>query len=413
MKSLPFFIAYRYLFKTAYEQNIGTMVIVSFLGVMIGAFALTLVAAITKGFETEIHRKIQGVHSQIIVRSSKDPLDFKSLQPLLKNEFPEIAHVSPSSIKYGIIRGDDDSNDTVVVSIKAIDPEMDVKVTSFFEKIIDKKKGKKKKELIELLGDEQVIIGIGVADSLRVSVGDEIELLFPEDTQKKSKKVSFNSQKATVSGIFKTGIDDIDMGMIVCSFSFFDELFSDAGIDQVNIKLHAGTSEKDVIRRLTQRTDLDVYSWKDLYPALVSALALEKYVSFAILALVALVASMNMISLIFMLITQKRADIAILKACGAADHTISLIFILFGMIITSSAAVSGLFLASLISSFLRNHPFIPLPDAYLVSHLPADLTFSIVLAVFAVVLMLGFFATRLPVRRIRSLNVAEVLRFEA
>lgn len=418
MKSLPFFIAYRYLFKTAYEQNIGTMVIISFLGIFIGTVALTLVAAITKGFETEIHKKIQGVHAQIIIRGNSKDLEYSALSTILKNEFPEVSWVSPSSTKHGIIRPANKQSKTTdehssVVLIRAIDPDLDEKVTVFYKKIITSKKEKKKKHLFDFLKDDQILIGSGLAEMLGLSIGDEIELLIPEDAQKNSKKVSFTAQKAIISGIFKTGIDDADTGMIVCSFSFLEDIFGETPIDQVNLKLIASASEEEVINRLINRTNLDVYAWRDLYPALVSALTLEKYVSFAILALVALVASMNMISLIFMFITQKRSDIAILKACGASTSTVSFIFLTVGMFITTTATLLGLGVSFFISQFLKTHPFIKLPDAYLVTHLPVDLTPSIIIAVFCLVCILGFVAACFPVRKIKALNIAEVLRFEA
>lgn len=414
MKRLPFFIAYRYLFKTAYEQSIGTMVIISFLGIFIGTVALTLVAAITKGFETEIHKKIQGVHAQIIIRANSKDLEYPALSTILKNEFPEVTWASPSSTKHGIIRSTNEHHNaeqSSVVLIRAIDPDLDEKVTVFYKKIIAPQKTKK--HLFDFLQDDNILIGSGIAEALGLSVGDEIELLIPEDTQKKSKKVSFTTQKAIISGIFKTGIDDADTGIIVCSFSFLEDVFGETPVDQVNLKLASSASEQEVINRLNQRTNLDVYAWRDLYPALVAALALEKYVSFAILALVALVASMNMVSLIFMLITQKRADIAILKACGASTSTVSLIFLTVGMFITITAALLGLGTAFFISQFLKTHPFIKLPDAYLVTHLPIDLTFSIIITVFCLVCLLGFFAACLPVRKIKVLNIADVLRFEA
>ncbi len=415
MKSLPFFIAYRYLFKTAYEQNIGTMVIISFLGIFIGTVALTLVAAITKGFETEIHKKIQGVHAQIIIRGNSKDLEYSALSTILKNEFPEVSWASPSSTKHGIIRSTNKqyNENSSVVLIRAIDPDLDEKVTVFYKKIIASQKEKNKKHLFDFLKDDQILIGSGIAEMLSLSIGDEIELLVPEDTQKNSKKVSFTTQKAIISGIFKTGIDDADMGMIVCSFSFLEDIFGETPIDQVNLKLAPSASEQEVISRLIHRTNLDVHAWRDLYPALVSALTLEKYVSFAILALVALVASMNMISLIFMLITQKRADIAILKACGASTSTVSFIFLTVGMFITTTATLLGLGVSFFICKFLKTHPFIKLPDAYLVTHLPTDLTPSIIIAVFCLVCTLGFFAACFPVRKIKALNIAEVLRFEA
>jgi lipoprotein-releasing system permease protein len=225
-----------------------------------------------------------------------------------------------------------------------------------------------------------------------------------------------------------------------------NKLFDESGVDQITIKLHPhqkkylkysifslnfwasfwaeikfksssffmGRNEEDIVieklkRRLPQ---LQVNSWKDLNPALVSSLKLEKYASFFILALITLVASMNMISLLFMQIQQKRRDIAIFKAMGISDSSIRNIFLHLGISITFTASAIGLGLAALAGYLLKKYPFIELPDVYYVSYLPARMDAEIFFVVFLATMILGFLATWIPARRSKQIEIAQVLRQE-
>ena len=220
------------------------------------------------------------------------------------------------------------------------------------------------------------------------------------------------STDAFISGIFNTGIDEFDSGLILCSLNFLQNIFPESDVTQLNIKLKPGVNEQSVVQKLTDHLKLEAYSWKDLYPALVSALILEKYVMFFILALITLVASMSILSLLYMQITQKRADIAILHAIGTPHTTITAIFMTIGLIITSSASVVGIALAYIASFLLERFPFISLPDAYYVTYIPAKMEWYIPLIVFAVVMAISFIAIWIPIKKIKTINVADVLRFE-
>lgn len=158
--------------------------------------------------------------------------------------------------------------------------------------------------------------------------------------------------------------------------------------------------------------EFSISSWKDLHPALVSSLKLEKYVMFFILALITLVASMNMISLLFMQIQQKRRDIAILKSMGMMEGKIKQIFLFLGMAITITAMSAGLLVSSIVGYILEKYPFLQLPDVYFVSHLPARMEFELFFVVALAVLLLGFLATWIPAKRIEQINITEVLRQE-
>ena len=149
-----------------------------------------------------------------------------------------------------------------------------------------------------------------------------------------------------------------------------------------------------------------------MYPALVSALKLETYAMFLILALIALVASMNVISLLFMYITQKKGDIAILTSMGLHSSVIKNVFLCLGIFLTLVGASAGLLLAFISGLILQHYPFITLPDIYYVSHLPVYMHWSTFLLMFVVVLLLSVIALVIPIHKVPKLNIATILRME-
>ncbi len=409
MNMTAFFLAQRILFTHVYQKSISTMTIICFAGIFIGSFSLALVTAIMNGFEVVIHEKMQGIHANLIIQSYKSGINKDVLAPILRKEFPEINAFSPMATHHILLRTKDQSEDTPIVAmIKGIDPETEVLTSSLAKKIINPSPI----EFSQLFTTNQIIIGKQLARNNEITIGDTVELLFLRDGQIRGKKIIFDSQPAIVSGIFDTGIDEFDNGVVYCSLPFLEQLFPNIEIEQINISLAPYTDEQTIIQKLHNRLGLDVYSWKDLYPSLVATLKLEKYVSFFIIALILLVASMNIISLLFMQITQKRPDIAILKAMGMSHRSISSIFFIIGMTISCIASFFGLLAAVCASWLLQRYPFITLPDTYYVTQLPVVMNGHIVCAVFCVVILFSFFATWLPIQRIRAINISRVLRFE-
>jgi lipoprotein-releasing system permease protein len=411
MKRIDILFAWRYVWGTAYEKNISTMVIVCFLSILIAAFSLTLVLGIMTGFEKETHAKLQGIHAQIIMHAGGDALDIPKISDALTKEFPEIEAFSPTTLRQAIIQSETEEDISNVIILKGIDPANEAKSSSLEKKII--KAASDDKKLATLVTKNQLIIGKKLAKTLMVKPGETITLLYTREDQRSGRKLALSKKDAIISGIFDTGIEEFDSGLAVCSLELIDELWPDTGATQINIKLKAAVDEEKTIKALRKRFGMEAYSWKDMYPALVSALKLEKYGMFFILVLIVLVASMNIISLLFMHITQKRGDIAILKAMGMHNSMLVRIFLLFSTLITGTASIIGLLLAWIAGLILQHYPFITLPDAYYVSHLPVSLEWHLFILVFVVVMIISVIASWIPIRKTVTINIADVLRFEA
>lgn len=408
-----FRIAYRYYQGIHSEKSISIMMFISGLGIFIGSFALALVASIMNGFEQMTHKKLQGIHAQVIMRSiHNQPLQSKKVTDLLTSEFPEVLHFAPTAFGQVIIQQEGTTDITNALLLRAVNPEQEGMVSTLGDKISDQ--NGKQISLSKALENNQVVIGKKLADAYHIIPGTSINLMYVSELKVKGKRISLDTQTVTVSGTFSTGIEEFDYGLILCSFSLFKQLFPDIGITQFNLTLHKDANERATVDALKKRfgTSLEIYSWKDLYPSLVAALRIEKYAMGAIIALIALVASMNIISLLFMQITQKRADIAIYQTLGMRVSTIMTIFLCMGVSICMLSSSLGLIAAWAVGTALQRYPFITLPDTYYVSHLPIEMSLDIFVAVFIIVIIMGTIASLLPITRIKRMQIAHILRFE-
>lgn len=411
MNTTPFFLAQRILWNNVYKKSISIMTAVCFISIFIASFALSLITAIMNGFECAIYEKMQGIHSHLIIQSYDNDIDLHAIQPILQKEFPEIKSFAPVATQHVLLRVPGLVEEVpIVVMIKGINPEMEHMTTALAQKII--KKLPETENFSQLFSDSHIVIGKQLAHNNQIKIGDKLELLFIREGQIHGKKITLDSGHGIVSGIFDTGIDEFDSGVIYTSLSFLERLYPNLMIEQINVALTSVAHENFIIKKLRNRFGLDVYSWKDLYPSLVASLKLEKYVSFFVLALILLVASTNIISLLFMYITQKRSMIALLKAIGMTNYSINILFFSIGIFISFIACISGLSAACGASFILQKYPFITLPDSYYVTYLPVAMDVHIIGIVFSLVMILSIAAMIIPIRYIRSIDVSQVLRFE-
>ncbi|MEX0671765.1 MAG: FtsX-like permease family protein [Candidatus Babeliales bacterium] len=408
MDSFIITLAYRYIKGAQEEKNISLMTQICFWSILIGSVALVLVTAVMNGFEKATQEKFQAIHPEIFMQSHGKKLNIETINNILHNEFPEI-HATAARAGQSLILADpNDTKAQTIMSIKAIDPINEPSVSNLAETIVQ---DDQKQPLTQLLQGTKILIGQKLADQMGFALGDTVNLLYMSK-QPTTRKVRFSQQEAQISGFFKSGISDFDTSLIITSLDFFKQLFPDEGIKQLGIKLKSDAPKELTIQRMNSRFGLDTFAWQQLYPALLQALKLEKWAMFFILALITLVASMNIISLLFMVITQKQGNIAILKSMGMANHSLTKVFMLMGISIAFCAALVGLALGFAIGLFLTWYPLIQLPDVYYVSHLPIHMEPGIFIAVLIVVLAMSSIATLIATGKTKSINIARVLRAE-
>jgi len=411
MKTVSLLLAWRYLIGSHNERSISWMVIICFISILIGSCALAVIIAVMNGFEKATCQKLQGIHASITIDAHGEQLDWPAIKEVLHKELPQVIATTPTTSKQVIVQlpGSDDISN--VVLLRAIEPSSQVHVTAL-EQIIRPHK-KNALNLHNAISDNQILIGQSLATLLETEPGQTVTLLFIPEDDTQSRRISFEQSQTRIGSTFKSGIDEFDNHVIYCSFDLLEKLFPNSGITQIDLRLQKDVDEEMVVETVKRRLGLNVYSWKNLYPALVSALKLEKYAMFFILSLIILVASMNIMSLLFMQIIQKRGDIAILRALGMSNSAIRSIFLIMGMLIALLASTIGLLLALVICFILKCYPFIQLPDVYYVTHLPVSIEWHSFAIIFITIMLLSFVATWLATYKTSRITIAYILRFEA
>lgn len=410
MINFSFLLAWRYLRGTQQEKSIATMVKISFFGILIGTFSLALVAIIMRGFEKATYQTIQGCNPPLTMQARGNQLAFDALEKVLQHEFPQL-YYSPSDMQY-VMMQDHAENITNLVALKGVDPFKESQITTLEKKILPQQ-SVDRLSMVNALKSDSVLIGHHLARMLNLQPGKNFTVYFAPDHETGKNTITLEKAELNVGGIFKTGIEEFDANLIICSLEQLQKLFPTSGITSLSIAPKQEVNEEELKTQLKKRFNLQVYSWKDRYPALVAALMLEKYASFIILSLIILVASMSILSLLFMQITQKRSDIAMLKIMGMATKKIRSIFMIMGMAIAFAGVITGMLFAYVAGWILHNYLTIELPDAYFVTHLPVALEMPIFVIVFSVVMCISIIATWLPTRSIEQIKSADVLRFES
>ncbi len=419
------------------------MIKICFLGIAIGSASLSLTLMVMSGFEKEISQKARGMNSQVVISSkSGKSLAWPEMANLIERGKTDVAFVSATSISQIVV---DHGQNFYTLVLKAVDARSFNQVSDLDRRITPNlsetgpqgvNRQCRKIDLQRILTGNNIIIGHKIARTMGIKFGDELKVLLPEPIGKK--KIKLFESKVKVVGFLDVGFNEYDSATMICSLDLFWEFFGHKGlVDNVLVKFVEQKSEENFkhgyfekflnylnnilpwaqdkeaqqAELLRQKlSNFKVQLWKELYPALVSSMKLEKYAMFLVLLLVSIVAIMNMISLLIVQVQAKRRDVAILRAMGFSIWQVQKIFVCLGLVLTFFASISGVGFAFAVGKLFSELWPIRLPDAYLVSHLPFDFSPEHFLLIFFATMIIGFFASWIPARQVFKLKIAQVLR---
>ena len=402
-------LAWRYLRGTKEQRSLTAMIWVCALGIFIGTCALGLTISVMNGFEIETHKKLQGISPDISIQAPQETsLESISLQKYLTTTYKtSIAGISDYGIHHVLLQKNDVNEKTVIGIVKTINPQQELQVTPLQDYVSE--------PLTTLHNNRLIFIGKEIAKEMDLVIGDTVTLLYNQTPEIPLRDAELAHCSVIIGGYLTTGIAEYDTHLLIGSHELMTHLLEKSHINQMGIKLNPKlTSEEKtlILEQLKKLPDLIVTTWGDEYPAIISALTLEKYAMSFVLALITLVASMNSISLLFMFITYKQKEIALLQILGLTRKNIMTIFILFNVLISSLAALCGLTTAYFLGTAIDRYKLIQLPDAYYVSYLPVHTTISSYVIIFIGTLLLSIITALIPLISLHKTSISTTLRFE-
>jgi lipoprotein-releasing system permease protein len=271
-------------------------------------------------------------------------------------------------------------------------------------------------------GQFNVVLGAELARNMGVREGDAVTMIAPGG-QVTPAGVVPRLKQMTVVGTFDSGHFEYDSGLALVNIEDAERLFRLEGPTGVRLKLRDLNRAREVAAQLTTQLSGDflVRDWTQQNRTWFSAVQLEKRMMFIILTLIVAVAAFNLVSTLVMTVTDKRADIAILRTLGASPRSIMGIFVVQGAAIGVIGTLAGLLLGLAIAfnidvivpalEHLLHASFLP-KDIYLINRMPSDPEANDIVPIALISLVLSFVATLYPSWRASRVNPAEALRYE-
>jgi lipoprotein-releasing system permease protein len=387
---------------------------VSMLGIALGVAALIIVLSVMNGFQKEVRDRMLGVVSHIEIFAPNGaalPDVARTLAQVKAN--PAVIGAAPFIATQALLARGEDMKGTLV---RGIDPAHEGEVTDLALEL-------KNTGLNRLIpGEFGVVLGGELARSLGVATGDKVTLVAPSG-QVTPAGVVPRLKQMTVVGTFDSGHYEYDSGLVLMHIDDAARIFRLEGPSGVRVKLRDLHQARTVAVELagTLTDHLLIRDWTQQNRTWFAAVELEKRMMFIILTLIVAVAAFNLVSTLVMTVTDKRADIAILRTLGASPGSIMGIFVVQGAMVGVIGTLAGLVLGlgvafnidvivPAIESLLHT-TFLP-RDVYLISRMPSDPQQADILPIALISLVLAFLATLYPSWRASQVNPAEALRYE-
>ncbi len=387
---------------------------VSMLGIALGVAALIIVLSVMNGFQKEVRDRMLGVVSHIeVYAGGGQALPDVNLTLKQAKTNPEVIGAAPFIASQALVaRGEDMKG----VMVRGIDPAQEHAVT-------DLANGAQAAVLAKLLpGEFGVVLGTELARSLGVRAGDRVTLMAPSG-QVTPAGVVPRLKQMTVVGTFDSGHFEYDSALAMVHVDDAAKIFRLEGPSGVRLKLrnlHDARRVADELSR-TMSGDLVLRDWTRQNRTWFAAVQVEKRMMFIILTLIVAVAAFNLVSTLVMTVTDKRADIAILRTLGASPGSIMGIFVVQGAMVGVIGTLAGLLLGlgvafniDVIVPAIERVLGVAFLDSsiYLINRMPSEPQQADILPIAVISLVLAFVATLYPSWRASRVNPAEALRYE-
>ena len=411
---------------------------VSVRGVVVGVAALTTVLAVTTGFQEQFRDKVLGVNAHVIVLKQQATFaEYRDVMKTAREIDPDVLAVQPFIFAEMLVtRG---KGEISGVAIKAIDPKLVRGVLDLDKHMIE---GSVDSLAVEAcppsdsdkegsapatepgkpacMKNPPIIMGKELAHKLKAKVGDVVTVVVPLsnvdfDTWR-AKMSAPRTRKFKVTGIFYSGFDEYDRRLMYTSLGNVQELVGRG--DQVmgiELKVKDVDRAEDIARKLEKALGgppYQVQDWYELNHNLFTALSLQKLVLVVILTLIIIVAAVNMVSALFMMVTDKTREIAILKSMGATSTSVAFVFQVVGLAIGGVGTILGVAIGLATCHVVSRYGYHLDPKVYLIDRLPIEVKPLEVLLVAGITMVVSLVSTLVPSQSAAALRPVDGLRYD-
>lgn len=414
------FVGMRYTRAKRKNHFISFISLTSMVGIALGVAALIVVLSVMNGFQKELRTRILGVASHLEITGSNNTLSGWQNIAQSSVKQPHVLASAPYITAQGMLSYGQGVQGAIIRGVLPADED----------KVADLGRHMKAGSLKDLrAGEFGIILGADLAFALGAQIGDKVVVMAPQGQFTPTGIVPRLKQFKLV-GLFQIGMYEYDAGLALIHIDDAAKLYRMADkVSGVRLKLDdlfdaptiAAVMSEQLNRVPNQNGAYYVTDWTQQHANFFRAVQMEKRVMFIILTLIVAVAAFNIVSTLVMAVTDKRADIAIMRTFGASPRSIMIIFIIQGALIGVIGTLAGAFFGILIALNIDTIiPFIEglfqvqflAKDVYYISDLPSDLIWSDVITIVIMSFILSLVATLYPSWRASKVNPAEALRYE-
>ena len=411
------FVGLRY---TRARRGAGRNGFVSFIaftsmaGIALGVAALIVVLSVMNGFQDELRNRILSVASHIEIHALSGNMENWEAVARAARANPRVKAEAPYVLGQAMLSSAEQNRGAL---IRGVDPELEDTVADIGTHM--------RSGLLSALkaGEFGIVLGAELARALGVRTGDSVVVIIPQGTVTPAGTLP-RVKSFHIVGVFEIGMFEFDNGLALIHLADAQKLYrmGDA-VTGVRLKLDDLFAAPMVAHELmaTVPIDTEVRDWTLNHANFFRAVAIEKRVMFIILTLIVAVAAFNIVSAQVMVVTDKQADIAILRTLGASPRSILTIFIIQGALVGIVGTILGV--AGGVALALNIGTVVPAIERtlgiqfldksiYYISELPSDLQRGDITLIALIALSLALLATLYPSWRAAKVNPAEALRYE-
>ena len=393
VRSFTSLVSLRYLKISKRDLFFSWISLLSITGVSIGVAAMIVVLSVINGFEEELRNRFLAANAHVLAYRFPAGIDNFDIwaKRVSKDFHDEVKGVSPF-VHYETMAKIQTTIHSIM--IRGIVPQQRRQVQSL-DGLIEPATAL---DVLQRKAQQTVppiILGKGLLALLGGKVGDRVQLISPQQLT--------GHKLFEVIGIYNSGLKHYDNRVGIVYLTTAQQFFAMGDrVTGIEIGLHNPNDSPEIARRMEDKYALSVKEWQSFNRPLFEAMKQERVVISIIVALVALVAMFNIFTTLFVAVSQKLRDIAILRSLGATTGHIYSIFVKQGCFIGLLGCFFGVSIALVASAILRRYQIVDLPDLYLLAELPIKFDIVVYLAVCCVTvsccLIAGLYPARIATR---------------